>query len=398
MGSKKLNIIEIVIATAVIIVLTLLYDISSVGTADGVLYEGLAINLLNGIGYQDTIRNDFILPSIGHPLIIIVFKFLGVSSGLIFGKIMFSLGMVLAVIFARLLELKRYIRLLVLPILFWSMPISFYWGVEMSLFVSIIGLAAAIAWFWKKKGWISAIVLAISILLHLIVRPIGLPMLYLVVLVLVISFWRNRASIKYVTVAVALPLMLFQLVGVLSNNLYNDSRLTTGTYSDIPLYCANNPHINLTTEYFSTRWKELPDEVYEEAVDVFQLKTTWQNRSELLKSKTIDFIKDEPGKAFEGFWWRFGNYTYDQPETSGIILFFAWLIGWLLFVFRFKRALFKKDWGLNLLIVFLPIYILVLTSIFPYVGVRYTLSPNIYFLVSIVFMMSLYSSLVPVKK
>jgi len=68
MGTKKLNPVEIIIALIVITGLTFLYEISQVVTADGILYEGLADNLINGTGYQDTIRNDFILPSIGHPL------------------------------------------------------------------------------------------------------------------------------------------------------------------------------------------------------------------------------------------------------------------------------------------------------------------------------------------
>ncbi|MBL4705243.1 MAG: hypothetical protein JKY54_12030 [Flavobacteriales bacterium] len=398
MGSKSINLIELVVALIAIAGLTFLYEISQVVTADGILYEGLADNLINGTGYQDTIRNDFILPSIGHPLIVLLFKVLGITSGLVFGKIMFALGLILSVILVRILELKRYVRLLILPILYWTIPMSFNWGVEPSLFVSIIGLLTALAWFWKKKGWVSAVVLALTILLHLLVRPIGLPLLYVSAGVLVIGFWRNRAAIKHVLVVIALPLVLFQLIGVMSNNWYDDSRLTKGTYSDIPLYCANNPYLNLETEYFSSRWKDLPTETYEEAVEVFQLKTTWQDRGELLKSKTVDFIKNEPGKAFKGFWWRFSHYTYQQPETPGVILFIVWLLAWLMFVLRFKFKLLKTHWGLNLLIVFLPIYIVGLTSIFPYVGVRYTLSPNVYFIISIVFMMSLYSSLVAVRK
>lgn len=398
MISKKLSLLEVLIAFVAIVLFTFLYEVSSVVSHDGLLYEGLADNLMNGTGYYDTIRNDFILPSIGHPIIIALFKFIGVSSGFVFGKLMFAIGLLLSVILVRVLELKRFLRLLIVPALYFAIPLSYHWGAEMSLFVSIMGLLTAIAWFWKKQSWLSTITVGIMILFHVLVRPIGLPFLYLALFVLLISFWKNRKSIKYILVAVVLPVLMVTAVGVVSNGLYQDNRLISGTYSDIPLYCANNGYLDLETNYYSSNWNSLPDEVREEAIAPLLIETNWQDRAELLKSKTVEFMKNEPGKAFHGFAWRLSKYTVNQKLWPGLLLFLCWLLGCIMFVLRFKFSLLKKHWGLSLLTVILPIYVVCLTSLFPYVGFRYNLSPNIYFIIAILFMISLYSSLTSAKR
>jgi len=392
MGSKNLNLLEIIIALITILVCTYFYDVSDVYTPDGALYEGLAENLVNGTGYIDNIRNDFILPSIGHPFLILIFKLFGVSTGLIFGKLMFGLSLGMSVLLVRALELKRVIRLAVVPILYFVLPMSYYWGVEMSLFFVIISVFTCVVWFWKKRTWLSALCLVVAITLHLLVRPIGLPIMYLALFMLVIAFWKHRKRIIKPAFVVIMPLCIFQFVGMLSNNMYQDDRLITGTYSDIPLYCANNEYIDLKKNYFSSNWKEVSPELYDEAVGPMLIQTTWKDRSQLLKAKTVEFMKSNPSKAFGGFFWRLKQYTINQPRNEGVYLFYAWLIGCLLFIMRFRINLLKDNWALSFIAILVPIAVVCLTALFPYTGERYNLSPNIYFLVSVLLMLAIYSA------
>ena len=88
--SSLLNIL--IYSVLAILIFCLVYFVSfNPISPDANLYYGLAQNLQDGTGYIDNIRNDEIIPTIGHPLIISFFNIIGDSTGVLYGKITLAL-------------------------------------------------------------------------------------------------------------------------------------------------------------------------------------------------------------------------------------------------------------------------------------------------------------------
>jgi len=371
-----------------VVVLLLCYALSSninvlPAGPDAKLYHGLSSNIFSEVGFVDNIRNDFILPSIGHPLLIGVFQKLGITDGIFVSKILLFLSLFSCYLLTMFLGFKTYIRLIAILLTYAILPDILMWGIELSLMLSGILLWLGILKIKTEKTTKTAIFLGLAILFNLLIRPVLSPLFYLSLILVIISFFINRESTLKILIAFAISGIVFFGVRGYSVLKHKDSRMVTGTYSEIPLYCANNKYIPIDIPYNSHRWKAVPDSLYQEAISPLNLKTTWQDRSKELKEKVKHFIFNNPKDALKGYLWRLKKYTISQDSRYGTIIFFGWLILFVFFIRKYKELnLFK------LTITGIPIYIIAVLSLFPYTGVRYLLPPSLYFLCSLLIMIS----------
>jgi len=102
-----------------------------------------------------------------------------------------------------------------------------------------------------------------------------------------------------------------------------------------------------------------------------------------LKTKVKQFIINNPSKAFHGFYWRLKKYTIDQDVWYSIYLFHFWWTLSILFLIKSNIPLLFR-----LIIIGVPLYITLVISVFPYVGIRYLLTPNLYYFCSALLIMS----------
>ena len=380
-------IVELTLALCFILFLVFSFENSDVVSPDGVLYHESALNLVDGDGYHDNIRNDFILAPVGHPLVILLAHSLGVNNPLVFARILLFLGLCLVFFTMKELKLPRFYRLLVLPLVYGIIPIVFDWGVEMSIFLSISLMLFCVARFTNYFTVKMGVFLGLSIALNLLIRPVYAPFVYIALACLMGILIRHKRKAIPLLISVSVALVIVNSVMLISKAKYGDKRLSAGTYSEIPLYCANNEYIELRQEYYSSRWSELSEEDYAEAVAPLQITTTWEDRASTLKAKVISFYKTHPGKAIGGIYWRATKFTFGQPENLGNLLFVAWLIlsGFILFIRRKKLWSVSKENSLFVLGFLLAIYTVGILSLFVYVGNRYNLTTNLVFIFSIAF-------------
>ena len=382
MFTKKSHYLELVIAVLLCCTLSNGIEVLKPGP-DAQLYHGLSINLFSETGYIDNIRNDYILPSIGHPLLLGVFEKIGFDNGEDITRYLHFISLVLSYLFGFLLLLKSYIRFLIIFFLNSLIPAAAAWGIEMSLVFTIILLWIAIYSFFKTKTTKTALFLGLALVFNLLVRPILAPIFYFALATTLLAYLINRKRFKEEALAFGICAIIFFGIKGYSILSHNDSRMVTGTYSEITLYSGNNKYIPLERKYSSTLWKTIPDSLYNEATSPFKLKTTWQDRAALLREKVVHFMSNNSDLALKGFRWRLEKFTIDQDSKYGTNLLYFWLALIPFFIWRFKhRSLFK------LIVLSLPIYVVLVTSVFPYVGPRYLLSPNLYFLCSVLIMIS----------
>src|SRR3989304_6315872 len=152
-------------------------------TPDSTLYIGLADNLVNGEGYYDTIRNDEILPPIGHPLLLASSLLLNVSpyfdGVLIFLSFLF-IG----------LSVQKYTKNIFLTIIsefiMFSIfkEIGFYkFGIETSGVFTSSMLIYSLTRLYKNKSKVGILFAAFSLLITILVRP---TLLYLSIAIAII--------------------------------------------------------------------------------------------------------------------------------------------------------------------------------------------------------------------
>jgi hypothetical protein len=380
-------IVELALALFIILFLVIRFQNSDIVSPDGVLYHESAHNLVDGDGYHDNIRNDFILPPVGHPLVILLANSLGVNSPLVFARILLFLGLFLVFFTMKELKLPRYYRLLVLPLVYGIIPIVFDWGVEISIFFSISLMLFCVARFTNHFTIKMAVFLGLSIALNLLIRPVYAPFVYLAAACLIVILIRHKRKAIPLLVSVSVALIIVNGVMLISKAKYGDKRLSAGTYSEIPLYCANNEYLDLQQDYYSDRWSELSEEDYAEALAPLKITTTWEDRASTLKGKVISFYKNHPGKAIGGIYWRATKFSFRQPNNLGNVLFFGWLFlcGFTLWIRRKKLWSVSKENSLFLLGFLLAIYTVGILSLFVYVGDRYNLTTNLVFIFSIAF-------------
>ncbi|AWX44542.1 hypothetical protein HME9304_01545 [Flagellimonas maritima] len=380
--TRKEHYFELIIAVIFCYVLAMGQQIRCPGP-DAKLYRGLSVNIFAGEGYIDNIRNDFILPSIGHPLLLGIFQQVEFDDDIEVMMYLCFLSLVICYLLCIVLHIKSYLSFFAVFFLNDFLPALTEWGIEASLLFSILLLWFSVCLFFRFKSYRTAIFFGIALFINLLIRPMLAPLFYLVLISVFIAFVLNRVQFKQEAIALAVSGILFFGVKGYSMFAYDDSRMVSGTYSEIPLYCAFNEFIPLDKEYRSTHWRALSDSVYKNAVNSFEMKTTWQDRALLLRKKTVRFIKQNPDLAWNGYLWRLKRYTTNQESKYGTELFYIWLFLAPFFIGNAKRTLTYK-----LTVVGLPLYVVAVMSVFPYIDIRYALTPNLYFLCSILFMLS----------
>ena len=354
-------------------------------TPDSTLYIGLADNLVNGEGYYDTIRNDEILPPIGHPLLLASSILLNASpyfdGALIFLSFLF-IG----------LAVQKYTKNIWLTIISEFLLFSifkeigfFKFGIETSGVFTSSMLIYSLARLYRNKSKADIFFAAFSLLITVLVRP---TLLYLSIAIA--SILLIYMVLKYKKILFNYELLSYRLLAFLSASLigiilvtsvslviYQDARLVRGTYAAMNLYLANNEYINPETPYYAAYSNNIPDEERKVLVN----DAGWEKRESILFSKTLEYITNNPRRALKGWIWRFdryiGNdylpgtplYPYRAAVWISVLLFIVEIL--LFLSFRKKQiakiSTYLLSTGISILL-FLQIFQLVL---FSWTGARY---------------------------
>lgn len=289
--------------------------VSSELTPDSKLYYGLSKNIESGVGYYDTIRNDEILPPVGHPLLLLTLGSLTEHITII--EVFVG---VLALMLAVWLYTSSIIMALILLgfILLTLKNIGFLnYGIEASAFMASSLLILSFVYMYKKGfSALSIAISAILVALHILIRPVLFyPVafftlilaayylyIYLKFKTLNIGAWNFRALL----IVSFLVLITVSFVSVISVIYYGDKRLTKGTYASIPLYVANNEYIPVDRVYSSDMLsKYIPKSKIE---SMLSSSDGWQKRQSRLYGEVIEYVSQHPKRALSGWVWRFNKY------------------------------------------------------------------------------------------
>jgi hypothetical protein len=334
---------------------TLEYQIKNFNS-DAELYYGLAKNLVKGAGFRDTIRNDEILPSIGHPAFLAVFCVIGGLTPAQFSWFFFMLSFVLLAVAVRIYSKSNLLAVLSVWLL--ASFFKYIWwysaNVETTIVFTNVLLAVTLAVFYKNNFSILwAIISGVVLYIHIIIRPLFLfpaHLFFAVFLALFLHLYiRKRSSgfIKGWFVILITAECLLGLTYGYSYIRYHDIRLITGTYGAYPLYSGNNIHIppKSVFDYRVQRPEEF-NKMYTLLRD--NPGMTWQQRHKILMKKTIDYCKQHPSMAVTGWWWRFrqflgicsGNLSRKIPLT--VIHAFSSSLLLVLIIVRITSAFLPK--------------------------------------------------------
>ncbi len=307
-------------------------------TPDSKLYNGLAQNIITGVGYQDTIRNNEILPPVGHPLIIAVYSFLGIPFE--FTKT-FILISILFLSLSIYLYTKKVIFVLVNFIFLFVLlkHIGLYkLGIESSGLISSSLLILSLTYMYAARySLFSKIVFVFSATIHLLVRPTLLyPLVFAFIFLLFLITYKAIRSkkielnhnIKSWLEVVSTILILMLTVNIYSKNKYNDSRLTRGTYAAMNLYLSNNEYINpkqsYNTDLFFKYIPEMDKKIF------LSKEIRWEEREHILFSKFLDYVKKFPKRAATGLLWRLKKYTCSDCKLLEALSLYRLLVYFIL--------------------------------------------------------------------
>lgn len=379
--SRILDIINIII----IVVYVYLYIEIQPMSPDSELYLGLAKNILNGIGYYDTIRNDEILPSIGHPLLIALSLQFGISEKF------FTLSLLILSFLLLYFGLKNInLSLVFIPILviFINIYSSFdLYGIELSILLSFMLLYYIFTLWIRSKTEISFMFLFLFMGINLIIRPILLPFIVILFIFLFILYCKNiiktkKYILKMGYIGMVFMIVLLSMISIFSFQKYGDNRYISGTYSSIPLYCAWNNYINLKQNYTSSVWKTLDKDEYIIATRPLLNNYGWKERDIILKNKALEFLLNKPYLAIEGYIWRLGKFTLNADNKNYIAMVILWILtSSIIFLILHKVSNENKKYFFISFI--LSIYVVLISAVFIYVGLRYLLTPLIFLIFSI---------------
>lgn len=309
-------------------------------TPDSKLYNGLAQNIIKGVGYHDTIRNNEILPPIGHPLIIATYDFLGIPFE--FTKT-FILISILFLSLSIYLYTKKVIFVIVNFIFLFVLlkHIGFYkLGIESSGFISSSLLIFSLTYMYAARySLFSKIVFVFSAIIHLLVRPTLLyPMIFVFILLLFIIIYKTirfkknelNHNIKSWLQVIFAVLVLILAVNIYSKNKYNDSRLTRGTYAAMNLYLSNNEYIppkqNYSTGLFFRYIPEGDKKI------LLSKDIRWEERERILFSRFLDYVNKFPKRAATGWIWRLKKYTCSDCKLLESLSLYRLLVYFMLFL------------------------------------------------------------------
>jgi hypothetical protein len=343
---------------------------------DGMLYEGLA-RLLFELGiYEDHVRDDEILPTIGHPALIGVLRGLGPSG--LFAVSLAAFGGLLALVAPR--NAYWFLTTALAAILFADgMAKSFNaWGVESSIILSTALVCSMVVLYIRSPGKLSLSLLSLAWATAILIRPVLMPLTpFAVIGAFLLGRHHGLRGGLWFGLVGALLWVAVLSVSIVS---HGDARMTGGTYSAIPLYAAFNEHIDLKRNYHSGLWRGL-----DYSAAIFENKGGWAERDARLKGAVIDFIITEPTAALEGVSFRLGRYLWDA-ESSGNMWVggkagypIALMLAAGLVIFAIGTAAPRRE-PLNrtflsagvMLVLFL--YLAVVNSAFVYVSPRYVVA------------------------
>jgi hypothetical protein len=323
---------------------------------DAELYYGLAKNLVKGAGFRDTIRNDEILPSIGHPAFLAVFCIIGGLTPAQFSWFLFMLSFVLLAVAVRIYSKSNLLAVLSLWLLAGFFKYIWWYAanVETTIVFTNVLLAGTLAVFYKNnfsKLW--AIISGTVLYIHIIVRPMFLFPAHLCLAVFLVFFVylytkkRSSGFIKGWFVLLITAECLLGLTYGYSLIRYRDIRLITGTYGALPLYNGNTIHVppKSVFDYRVQRHEEF-GKMYTLLKD--NPGMTWQQRHKIIMEKVFDYWKQHPSMAVTGWWWRFrqflgicsGNFSWKIPLT--VVHAFSSSLLLVLIIVRITSAFLPK--------------------------------------------------------
>jgi hypothetical protein len=375
MGRRALQFLDRNIAILIVLVLLLLcfevnirlnYKLNYINSpleyqiknfnSDAELYYGLAQNIAKGAGFYDTVQNNEIMPSIGHPAFLAMFCIIGGLTPAQFSWFFFMLSFVLLVVAVRIYSKSNLLAVLSVWLLAGFFKYIWWYAanVETTIVFTNVLLAVTLAVLYRNnfsKLW--AIISGMVLYIHIIVRPLFLfpaHLCFAVFLVLFLYLYtRKRLSgfIKGWFVILITAECLLGLTYGYSYIRYHDTRLITGTYGAYPLYSGNNIHIPPKSifDYRVQRPEEF-NKMYTLLKD--NPGMTWQQRHKILMKKVFDYWKQHPSMAITGWWWRFrqflgicsGNFSRKIPIT--VIHAFSSSMLLVLIIVRITSAFLPK--------------------------------------------------------
>lgn len=394
MLNKNLNNINILCAknilidvTHITIILIVVFSYVKIEpiSPDSELYLGLAKNILNGTGYYDTIRNDEILPPIGHPLLIAISLQLGISANLFAFTLLISSFVLL---YFALKNIKLHLLFIPLLLLFIDIVPSFFlYGIELSILFSFMFLYYVFTLWIRRRKKQLLVLLFLFVGFNLTIRPILLPFIVIFSLFALLMHYKNGIQLKEkvfggIFLGIVSMILLLSMISIFSFQKYGDNRYLLGTYSSIPLYCAWNDYIDLKQRYTSTIWKSLDKERYDVAIMPLINTSGWKERDILIKRKVLEFLLNNPHMAMEGYVWRFGKFTLNSDNKNYIVVIIFWILSsaTTFLIFNKISGESKKQFIASLI---LSIYVIFFSAFFVYVGQRYLLTPLIFLIFSI---------------
>jgi hypothetical protein len=319
----------IVFALLLILYFAIFYDvpIQEELTPDSRLYLGLAQNLINGTGFHDTIRNDEILPPIGHPLLVAIPFWLGLPPPTITDWFL-ALSICFLALAIRV-SAQNNIFVILFLLVYHSLLRAFQWnsvGVESSILLTSSLVVFLLVYAHKSRfSFPRSILLGVGLSISLLVRPLLLyPLIILWAAILAFITYRklrghvisrNLMSVRWLFLTTT-ALAIVGYAWVHSVLVYGDERFVTGTYGAIGLYCANNKYLPPTEYYYwSGIWKYLPQDQREEALAKLQNTNGWKDRHTRLVNETLAYVRAEPNRAFQGWLWRLTRYFGFPPHA-----------------------------------------------------------------------------------
>jgi hypothetical protein len=358
---------------------------------DAQYYFHLARNLVDGNGYYDNLRNDEILPSVGHPFLLVVFCVILKMSPAAFAWFFFVTSFIL--LSATVWVYSRSNTILVLTLwLYCGFFKHIEWlsgNVESSIIFASLLLAASLAVFYKtgfSKRW--AIVSGFALFIHILMRPIFLfpAHFFLAACIVTILYHYIRKHtlspsqfVKGWSILLITAESLVLTTYAYSYLRYQDSRLVTGTYGATALYAGNNIYLPTDREFWvrSRHPQEFLKKIY---ILEDNPGMTWQQRHKILTQEVVAYWKQHPVRAIQGWWWRFGHFigiysgTEESPRTLHIIS--VWVLLILIVIRVLIRILQKKEklelknsFGLVCAAMFFAYS--VIHAVFAYSGFRY---------------------------
>ncbi|PKP02373.1 MAG: hypothetical protein CVU11_12000 [Bacteroidetes bacterium HGW-Bacteroidetes-6] len=372
----KSNVFWYLPATIVAITILLFENFLPSGP-DANLYFGLSRNLVDGTGYIDNIRNDFILPPVGHPLLIVVLSFFKLT-GVGINFLLLFLSLICAFGFFKNRGFSLVVSLLLIFLIPFLLPPFNIYGVEVSLVFSVSLMFFVFSNFFIKRTMLWGVLLGLSIALFILIRPLLLPAIVLAIPVAVIVVVYRKSLFRLLWPVFATVAVIYGVVLGISKMQYGDSRFTSGTYSGITLYCAFNEYIYLETTYESENWNELSPQRKSEGVLPLQIASggTWQDRDAVLKSKEKEFILQHPGRALHAYLWRLGKYSFRAEGNTYRLLLYLWIATSLFLMYKWVKTKiqFVQKWQILFILIF-PLYIIGIQAVFVYAGNRYYVVP-----------------------